>query len=210
MPRKPKPTGQHVAIYVRVSSSTQDTRSQEPDLKRWASTHDTPVVWYRDVASGSKMERPGWDRLMQAVRAGEVSEVACWRLDRLGRTAVGLTQLFAELVERGVNLVSIKDGLDLGTSAGRLMAHVLASVAQYEREVRAERQRAGIDAAKVAGVRFGRPAVGKGNGTRTKVTTEQEGTVRRLASEGQSKAAIARATGLSRPTVYAILGDGQS
>lgn len=211
MPRQKKPTGQHVAVYVRVSSTSQDTRSQEPDLKRWAEAQGAPAVWYRDKATGGTMDRPGWDRLMQAVRAGEVSAVVCWRLDRLGRTAAGLTQLFAELGELGVNLVSLRDGLDLSTAAGRLMANVLASVAQYEREVRAERQRAGIEVAKVKGTRtgnpFGRPAVGAGNGKRIKVTTEQAATVRRLASEGQSKAGIARATGLSRPTVYSILGE---
>ncbi|NMD14362.1 MAG: recombinase family protein, partial [Caldisericales bacterium] len=65
---------------------------------------------------------------------GNVSQVVCWRLDRLGRMAKHLTALFADLQERKVNLVSLKDGLDLSTAAGRLMANMLASVAQFERE----------------------------------------------------------------------------
>jgi DNA invertase Pin-like site-specific DNA recombinase len=89
------------------------------------------------------MDRRGWNRLMDAVRAGKASRVVCWRLDRLGRTAKGLTALFDELLERKVNLVSLRDGIDLNTAASRLMAHVLASVAQYETEVPAEQVRAG-------------------------------------------------------------------
>src|SRR5262245_49143099 len=122
----------HVALYLRVSSNGQDTRSQEPDLQRWAEAQDHPVVWYKDKATGKTMDRPGWRKLETAMRHGKVSAVVVWRIDRLGRTAKGLTSLFADLQERKVNLVSLRDGLDLGTAAGRLMAHVLASVAQYE------------------------------------------------------------------------------
>ena len=131
----------HAAIYVRVSkrNGKQDIRSQLPDLERWAAAQGQPVKWYRDRFTGKTMDRPGWNRLQAAIDAGEVSAVVVWRIDRLGRTAKGLTSLFACLQERKVNLVSIKDGLDLSTAAGRLMAHVLASVAQFETEVRAER-----------------------------------------------------------------------
>ena len=82
------------------------------------------------------------------------------------------------------------------------MAHVLASVAQYETEIRAERVLAGIAVARTAGVRFGRP---EGIRTRIKVTDEQAGQVTKLKAAGETVAAIARATGLSRPTVYSIL-----
>lgn len=193
------------AIYLRVSSAAQDTASQEPDLKRWAKGIDGPVIWYRDKFTGRTMDRPGWNKLIADVEAGRVGTVAVWRLDRLGRTAKGLTGLFEDLVRRRVNLVSIRDGLDLSTAAGRLMANVLASVAAYETEVRAERVIAGQAAAKARGVRFGRP---EGTGKRIKVTPEQEATIRRLKAEGQKVAAIARATGLSRPTVYSVLRSG--
>jgi DNA invertase Pin-like site-specific DNA recombinase len=197
--------GKHVAIYLRVSGRGQDTASQEPDLKRWADGQDEPVVWYRDRFTGKTMDRPGWLKLVNDIEAGKVAKLACWRLDRLGRTAKGLTALFEDLVERKVNLVSIKDGLDLSTAAGRLMANVLASVAAYETEVRAERIRAGQDVARAAGKHLGRPS---GIQTPIKVTREQHALVHRLKSQGERIARIARATGLSRVTVYRILGRG--
>ena len=135
--------GKHDAIYLRVSGRGQDTATQEPDLKRWAESQDGPVVWYRDKFTGKTMDRPGWNKLAKDIEAGKVAKLACWRLDRLGRTAKGLTALFEDLVSRKINLVSLKDGLDLSTPAGRLMANVLASVAAYETEVRSERVRAG-------------------------------------------------------------------
>ncbi len=139
---------------------------------------------------------------MTAARQGQVEAVVVWRLDRLGRTAKGLTELFEELRDRKVNLVSLQDGLDLATPAGRLMANVLASVAQYETELRAERILAGQAVARQRGVRFGRPP---GTGRPLKVTAEREETIRRLRAEGTKIAAIARAVGLSRPTTYAVL-----
>jgi DNA invertase Pin-like site-specific DNA recombinase len=191
-----------VALYVRVSSKTQDTASQEPDLRRWAEGQAEPVVWYRDKFTGKTLDRPGMTKLLAAIAAGKVSQVVIWRLDRLGRTAKGLTALLDDLVARKVNLVSLREGLDLSTPAGRLMAHVIASMAQYETEVRAERVLAGQAAARERGVHLGRRP---GIHTRVKVTPEQEATVRRFKAEGQGVAAIARATGLSRPTIYGIL-----
>ena len=141
-------------------------------------------------------------KLLAAIAAGKVSAVVVWRLDRLGRTAKGLTALLDDLAVRKVNLVSLREGLDLSTPAGRLMAHVIASMAQYETEVRAERVVAGQAAARARGVHLGRRP---GIHTRVKVTPEQEATVRRFQAEGQGVAALARATGLSRPTIYSIL-----
>jgi DNA invertase Pin-like site-specific DNA recombinase len=191
----------HIAIYCRVSTKQQDTASQKPDLERWAAAQERPTKWYADTFTGKTMDRPGWNRLMADVRDGKVSAVVCWRLDRLGRTAKGLTALFAELGERKVNLVSLRDGVDLNTPAGRLMAHVLASVSQYETEVRAERVLAGQAKARANGVRWG----GSKKGRRVKVTDEQVAVIRRMKREGEPIAAIARATSLTRPTVYAYL-----
>jgi DNA invertase Pin-like site-specific DNA recombinase len=193
----------HIAIYVRVSTSRQDTRSQEPDLKRWieAFADGTPVVWYRDAFSGRTMDRPGWNRLQAAIDAGKVTKVVVWRLDRLGRTAAGLTALFEEFQRRHVDFESIRDKVDLSTAAGRLLANVLASVAAYENEIRSDRILAGQAAAKAAGKQWG----GSEKGRRLKVTDEQVATIRRMSEEGESKAAMARATGLSRPTIYSLL-----
>lgn len=190
-----------VAIYLRVSSKRQDTRSQIPDLKRWADAQDDPIRWFEDKQTGTTMERPGWLALEQSIRSGKVSQVVVWRLDRLGRTASGLTALFDELRERKVNLVSIKDGLDLSTSAGRLMANVLASVAQYESEVRGERVRAGQAVAKAKGKKWG----GSKAGIRKKVDRTKERLIKRMRDDGESVSAIAKTLGLSRPTVYDVL-----
>ena len=198
----------HTAIYLRVSSRSQDTHSQEPDLRRWAQAQgdDPPVRWYRDKFTGKTMDRPGFNRLLADLQAGKVDRVVVWRLDRLGRTAKGLTALFEDLLVRGVDLVSLKDGLDLVTPAGRLMANVLASVAAYETEVRAERIVAGQAAAREAGKTWG----GSPKGRRLKVTAEQEAIVRRLEGEGAGVSEMARTTGLSRPTIYRVLGSEAS
>lgn len=193
----------HVAIYVRVSSKQQDQASQMPDLERWAAAQGEPVRWYRDKFTGKTMDRPGWNKLEAAINRGEVSAVVCWRLDRLGRTAKGLTALFDALPKRRVNLVSLREGIDLSTPAGRLMANVLASVAQYETEVRAERVLVGQAKARATGKRWG----GSAKGRRITVTPEQVSVVRRMAGEGSSRTAIARATGLSRPTVYRLIAE---
>ncbi|KKL51055.1 hypothetical protein LCGC14_2299330, partial [marine sediment metagenome] len=188
-----------IAIYVRVSSRQQDTRSQEPDLKRWAEVYaDAPVKWYRDKFSGKTMDRPGWNRLEADMVAGKISRIVVWRLDRLGRTAAGLTALFEDLQRRRVGFEALRDKVDLSTAAGRLVANVLASVAAYENEVRSERIRAGQAVAHANGKRWG----GSEKGRRIKVTAEQARSIRRLKDEGEKIAAIARATGLSRPTIY--------
>ena len=192
----------HIAVYMRVSTLRQDLRSQEADLKAWAKGQRLPVVWYRDKFSGKTMDRPGWSKLMAAVERGEVASICCWRLDRLGRTAKGLTALFAELQARKVNLVLLKDGIDLSTPAGRVVANILASLAQYETELRGERILAGIAAAKAAGKTWG----GRKPGTRIKLTPEKERTIKLMGKAGETVAAIARAVDLSRPTVSKVLG----
>ena len=191
----------HIAVYVRVSSKQQDQRSQEPELTRWLQVQETEAVWYRDKFTGRSMDRPGMARLLKDIDSGKVSTIVVWRLDRLGRTAKGLTALFEDLRAKGVGLVSLKDSLDLSTPAGRLMCCVLASVAAYETEVRAERVLAGQAAARAAGKRWG----GSVKGRRVKVTQEQVDVIGRMHGEGAKVTAIARATGLSRPTVYSVL-----
>ena len=155
-----------------------------------------------DKATGTTMDRPSWNKLWADIEAGKIDRIVVWRLDRLGRTASGLTTLFESLQERRIGLVSIKDALDLSTPAGRLMANVLASVAAYETEVRSERIRAGIQAAKAEGKTWG----GRKDGCRNKTTEAKAEAVRKLYAAGETVSAIARATGLSRPTVYSLLG----
>lgn len=193
----------HIAIYVRVSTERQDTRSQEPDIHNWLKAFhpNDEVVWYTDKFSGKTMDRPGWNTLYDNMTMGLVSKVVVWRLDRLGRTAAGLTALFEEFQHRGIGFESIRDRIDLSTPAGRLLANMLASVAAYENEVRAERIRAGQAAARARGVTWG----GSRKGARVKVTPEQIELIERMVAEDRPKAQIARATGLSRQTIYTII-----
>ena len=194
---------QHVAIYCRVSKRNgQDVRSQLPDLQRWANAQDQPVRWYKDQFTGKTMCRPGWLALESNIAAGKVSAVVCWRIDRLGRTAKGLTSLFADLQEKRVNLVSLKDGLDLSTPAGRLMANVLASVAQFETEVRAERILAGQAAARAAGKTWG----GGKRGRRVTLTEEKERTIKLLREQGKGISEISRVVGLQSPNNLSSFG----
>jgi len=119
----------------------------------------------------------------------------------LGRTAKGLLILLDELQALGVGFVSLREGFDLGTPAGRLMAGVLASVAAYETEVRKERQLAGIARAKADGKTWG----GRKAGTRVQLTAEKEAVIRQLHGEGKAVASIARMVGLTRKTIYRAL-----
>ena len=194
------------AIYPRVSSDKQDHRSQLPDLERWAETQGENVRWYTETASGKTMARPKWDRLEKDLRAGKIRRIVVWRLDRLGRTVSGLSSLFKELQERKVGLVSLREGLDLNTPAGRLMAHVIASVAEYETELRAERVQAGQAVAKANGKTWG----GSKKGWRRKANEEKAVQVKKMKKDGASVAEIGRVVGLSRPTVYSILGEETS
>jgi len=194
---------QYIALYMRVSSPSQDTASQEPDLKRWVNAFagGSSVEWFRETKTGKTMERPVWDALQREMAYGNVSKLVVWRLDRLGRTASGLTRLFEWLNTSSVGLVSVKDGVDLSTPAGRLMANVLASVAAYETEIRAERVLAGQAVARANGKTWG----GSERGRRVKVQPEQISTILRLRAEDMPIAGIARAVGLTRPTIYSVL-----
>lgn len=190
-----------IGIYVRVSSNSQDHKSQEPDLKTWAKAQGKEVRWYRDTSTGTNMERPGLEQMLTDARSGKITRLCVWRLDRLGRTANGLLSLLEELQTLGIGFVSLREGFDLATPAGRLMAGVLASVAAYETEVRKERQLAGIAKAKEEGKRWG----GRKKGVRIRLTIEKEALIQRLHAEGKPIAAIARMVGLSRKSVYKAL-----
>jgi DNA invertase Pin-like site-specific DNA recombinase len=192
------------AIYVRVSNKSQNTRSQMPDLQRWVDAQGDeicPVRWFEDKASGKTMDRPGWNKLQRLIDDGRVSRLVVWRLDRLGRTASGLTKLFEELQAKKIHFESIKDRIDLSTTAGRLIANVLASVASYETEVRGERVKAGQEAARVAGKRWG----GSSKGRLHKVTIEQVRQIVKMKKEGEKMVVIARTVGVDRQSIYRIL-----
>ena len=94
------------AIYTRVSTAQQTTKSQKPDLTRWVDAQDPDelgqVKWYHDTATGKNMDRQGWMKLQAAIDTGQVNRLVVWRLDRLGRTASGLCKLFEDLQDKKV------------------------------------------------------------------------------------------------------------
>lgn len=191
------------AIYMRVSSvNGQKFDSQAEDLKKWVEINKPErVKFFEDKFTGVTMDRPAMQRLLGSLHKGEIGSIVCWRLDRLGRTAAGLTKLFEDLRHCGCNLISLKDNLDLSTPAGRLNANIIASVAAYETEVRAERVKAGQLAAKSKGISWG----GSKKGLRKTKTNEKTKAVLQLHQQGTSKAKISRVLGVSIPTVYSIL-----
>jgi len=194
---KGKAEGKIVAAYIRVSTRQQDGRMQEKAIRQWAAAKGVRLTVYRDRFTGKTMDRPGWSKLEKAVRAGKVGRIVVWKLDRLGRTVSGLTKLFDDLRGRGVKLVSLTEGLDLSTPMGKLVANVLASVAQYETEVRGERVMAGQAAARARGKRWGGSKKGW-----TMLSDNQIQAIRDLYARGNSKRTIANMMKLSWPTVH--------
>lgn len=191
------------AIYIRVSTKDQSHASQLPDLERWTEAHGGKVEWFKDAFTGRTMSRPAMDRLMDQLRTSKIDRIVVWRLDRLGRTTKGLCQLFDELIMNNVDLVSLKDGFSLSSPAGRLHARILASVAEYETEIRAERVTAGQEVARRKGKKWG----GSKKGWRWKVTDDHIEAIKEMKASGKTIAHIARVTQLSRQTIYRILNE---
>jgi len=188
-----------LGIYERVSSNRQDHASQHAELSKWVDGKD--AAWFRDTWTGRTMDRPGWNKLWQRCVTGEIQTIVIWRLDRLGRTARGLLTLRDDLLAYKINLVSLRDAMDLSTPGGRMMFSIIASVAEYELEIRHERIVAGIQAAKAAGTYVNR---GRPTGTQNKDTKERLNVVQTLLQSNTPIKEIARATGLSRMTIYRI------
>ena len=193
------------AIYVRVSSIQQKIDSQVDELNRWIDTHQPQQVkWFKDKFTGKSMSRPSMDKLLDDLHKGKVDTIVVWRLDRLGRTASGLTKLFDELQRYKCNLISLKDHLDLSTPSGRLNANIIASVSAYETELRGERVRAGQMASRRRGKKWG-----GSQKCRKKKTTTKVKAVLALLKQGVSKAEISRTVGISIPTIYSIVKEHQ-
>lgn len=195
----------HTAMYVRVSTAQQRMDSQETDLRHWQLANPEAVCkYYRDTFTGKSMDRPAWNKLIEQLRSGKLDRIVVWRLDRLGRTVLGLSKLFSELQELKVPLVSLKDSIDLSQPSGRLIGHVLASVAAYETEVRGERVKAGHDVARAKGHTWGGRKVGH-----KVLAPEKVETVIQLKLDGKTIAHIVRATGVSRRHVYNLLEEAK-
>ena len=150
-----------VAIYLRVSTDGQSCETQRRDLAAVAERHGWDVVAeYEDAGiSGAKGrdQRPGFDALLKAVARKDIDMVACWSVDRLGRSLTHLVGFLGELQDKGVDLFLFAQGLDTSTAAGRAMFQMLGVFSEFERCMIKERVRAGVARAKAAGKHLGRP-----------------------------------------------------
>jgi putative DNA-invertase from lambdoid prophage Rac len=146
-------------IYARVSTlRDQDPENQLIDLRRYVGARGWTATEYVDRGvSGAKDRRPALDDLVRDARRRRFDVLVCWRLDRLGRNLRHLIMLLDDLQAVGVAFVSLQEGIDATTPAGRLQLHVLAAIAEFERERIRERVLAGLARARSQGKRLGRP-----------------------------------------------------
>jgi DNA invertase Pin-like site-specific DNA recombinase len=146
------------AIYARVSTLDQEPENQLAEVRRYVEARGWTAVEYVDRGvSGAKDRRPALDRLLVDARRRRCDVVVCWRLDRLGRNLRHLITLLEELQSLGVAFVSLAEGIDATTPAGKLQMHILGAIAEFERARIAERVRAGLRRAQADGKRLGRP-----------------------------------------------------
>jgi DNA invertase Pin-like site-specific DNA recombinase len=188
-----------IACYCRVSSTSQKTDSQKPEIKRWLDGNQidpSAVGWFEDKESGKTLKRPAFDRLQKAIFAGSVTAVVVWKLDRISRGQRDGVNLLADWCERGVRVVAVTQQIDLSGTVGRMVASVLFGLAEIESEYRRERQAAGIAEAKKRGVYRGRE-----RGT-TKAPSHR---AQELRSLGLTVREIASALGVSRRTALRYL-----
>jgi DNA invertase Pin-like site-specific DNA recombinase len=148
------------AIYARVSTVDQEPENQLQELRRYVQARGWTAVEYVDRGvSGAKDRRPALDQLQLEARRRRFDVVVCWRLDRLGRNLKHLITLLEELQVLGVAFVSLAEGIDATTPAGKLQMHILGAIAEFERERIRERVMAGLQRARAQGKRLGRPRV---------------------------------------------------
>ena len=153
----PIPLVRSVAIYARVSTRDQNCELQLRELGQYAERRGWLVVGeYVDHISGSKDSRPHLNRLMADAHQRRFDAVIVWKIDRFGRSLKHLVTALGDLAAYGVAFVSLRDNLDLSTPSGRLMFHVVAAMAEFERELIRERVRAGLANARPKGKRLGR------------------------------------------------------
>src|SRR5215831_12466425 len=146
------------AIYARVSTLDQQPENQLQELRRYIQARGwTPIEFVDRGVSGSKDRRPSLDALVGDARKRRFDVLVVWRLDRLGRSLRHLVTLVEELQGIGIAFVSLGEGIDCSTPAGKLQLHILAALAEFERARIQERVRAGLARARAQGVRLGRP-----------------------------------------------------
>jgi DNA invertase Pin-like site-specific DNA recombinase len=150
----------NAAIYARVSTFDQEPENQLAEVRRYVEARGWTAVEYVDRGiSGAKDRRPALDTLIRDAKRRRFDVVVCWRLDRLGRNLRHLIVLLEELQSLGIAFVSLAEGIDATTPAGKLQMHILGAIAEFERARIAERVKAGLQRARRQGTRLGRPRV---------------------------------------------------
>lgn len=179
--------------YTRVSTTTQDAQLQ---LDALVDVGVQKRDVFADVTSGSRaaVERAGMKRLLEHAVEGDT--VVVWRVDRLGRSLIDVLNTVNLLRDRGINVRSVSDGIDPATSTGRLMLNMLATLAEYERELIVERVNAGIAVARQNGTKFGRPL------SDPVQIAEKLQIVADARKRGRTAEEAARLVGWSRATLY--------
>jgi DNA invertase Pin-like site-specific DNA recombinase len=183
----------NAAIYARVSTFDQEPENQLQELRRYVEARGWTAVEYVDRGvSGAKDRRPALDQLLADAKRRRFDVLVCWRLDRLGRSLKHLISLLDELQSLGVAFVSLAEGIDATTPAGKLQMHILGAIAEFERGRIVERVRVGLTRAKAQGVRLGRP--------RRRIDPE-----RLVAVAGLPEREAARRLGIPRSTLQRAL-----
>jgi DNA invertase Pin-like site-specific DNA recombinase len=134
------------AIYARVSTLDQQPENQLAELRRYVAARgwNAAVEYVDHGVSGTKTARPALDRLVKDARRRKFDVLVCWRLDRLGRNLKHLITLLEDLQALGVAFISLGEGIDATTPAGKLQMHILGAIAEFERGRIVERVRAGL------------------------------------------------------------------
>jgi putative DNA-invertase from lambdoid prophage Rac len=193
--------GQRAALYCRVSTADQSCARQERDLTAFAACAGHEVVGvFKETASGAKLDRAERKKVMALAQRREIDAVLVTELSRWGRSTLDLLHTLKELETRRVSVIAMNGlAFDLSTPHGRMMATILAGIAEFEQELIQERIRSGIAAAKARGKRLGRQP-----GQRPK-SDRLAPKVLALVAAGRSYRLIGRGLGLSKNTVAEII-----
>jgi len=185
-----------VALYARVSTTDQSTDSQLLDLRRYTQERGWHVFreYCDNGISGTKDSRPALNELMNDAKKRRFDVVLVWRFDRFARSTKHLILALEEFKNLGVDFVSYQENIDTSSPLGSAIFTIISAVAQLERDIIAERVKAGLRRAKENGKKLGRP--------KASVDTEK---IHWLRSEGLSHRAIATRLGISHSTVGQIL-----
>ena len=146
--------------YARVS-----TKDQNLDLQLDALTKAGCELFFKDIISGAKAQRPALTKMLEQARKGDI--IVVWKLDRLGRSLKHLVELISMFIDKGIGFKSLNDNIDTTTAQGRLIFNIFASLAEFERDLISERTKAGLEAARARGKKGGRP---KGLSKQAKLT----------------------------------------